>query len=150
MKALRESLIKTAAIKMTGFVDLDKLQVQSRLEWFGHVQRRENDYALKSTDHVSAPEKRPAVKPKNAGLIVKRDLNTLGLKSTGCLDRIAWKDVLSSNTKENLNATHMNYCLHTFRMSNHTTIGKRTKNALVVKGLSVPLISLPVDLLSKH
>ena len=46
------------SFEMTGFVDLDKLQL--RLRWFGHVNRRENDYALKSADCVSVPGKRPA------------------------------------------------------------------------------------------
>ena len=45
---------------MTGHVDLDKLQMRPRLRWFDHVHRRENDHAVKSTDHISDLGTRPA------------------------------------------------------------------------------------------
>ena len=52
---------------MTGLVDQDKLQVRSRQRWFGHIHRRENDQAQKSTDQCFSPREKTAGWPKNAG-----------------------------------------------------------------------------------
>ena len=66
---------------MTSHVDLDKLQVHSRLRWLGNVQRSENNYTLKSRYHVSVPGTKPAGRPKKRRIdCAKRDRKTLVLK----------------------------------------------------------------------
>ena len=77
----KDRVTNDAVNKMTSHVDLDKLQMHSRLRWLGDVQRRENDYTLKSRYHVSVPGTKPAGRPKKHRIdCVKRDLNILALK----------------------------------------------------------------------
>ena len=42
----KDRVTNEAVLKMTGLVELDKLQVRLRLRLCGHVHRRENDHAL--------------------------------------------------------------------------------------------------------
>ena len=59
----KDRVTNGAVIKITGLIDLDKLQVRSRLRWFDHVHRTENDHALQSTDFFPVPRNRPAGRP---------------------------------------------------------------------------------------
>ena len=65
----RNRVADEKVIKRTGLVDLDKLQVRSRLRWNGHVYPRENDHALKSKDQVFQPGMRPAGRPQRCWIV---------------------------------------------------------------------------------
>ena len=111
-----------AVFKSIGPVDLDKIKVLSRLRWFDHVHRRENYHAVRLTDHVSKPGKRPEENSKKRWVYcVKRGLNALGLKSQTALIEWHGKKFFSEKLLK---------CQ--FQMSNPSTMGKRTISPLVV------------------
>ena len=118
--------------------------MRSRPRWFDNVYRRENNHVLKSTDQVLSHEKDLHEDQKLWIDCVKRDPRTLSLKLTDCLDRMAWKNVVSFSIKQlkcHSECPHLiaRICqafqvynsLRNFRMSNPATMGKRTINALV-------------------
>ena len=93
----KDRVTNDAVIKLTVLIDLFRPQARSRVRWFGQVQQRENDHALKSTVRVLVPRKRLAGRLKKRWIdCVKWKLISLSLVHTYYLDRLAWEKVLSS------------------------------------------------------
>jgi hypothetical protein len=69
----------------------DKLK-ETRLRWYGHVQRREEDHLVKRAMDLVVEGKRPRGRPNLRWMDkIKAELKESGLTERDALDRAKWK-----------------------------------------------------------
>ena len=79
----------------------DVLRVR-RLEWFGHVVRREEAKILGKTQHVVAPGRWPPGRPKKTWRrSMQEELASLNLEEEQVQNRDQWKRVINVSHHEN-------------------------------------------------
>lgn len=100
MKMLRWSLGHTRMDKIRNEAIREKMQVapiteklqESRLRWFGHVQRRDPDTVSKRAFDLKVDGKRPRGKPKRRWMdVVQKDIKDNGLSLEDAQDRAKWR-----------------------------------------------------------
>ena len=81
-----------------GLEDISIIAQRRRLRWYGHVERRGDDW-IKKCMSLEMEESRPQGRPKKKWLeVINADLKVLGLKKEDAMDRDAWRRSIS--TKE--------------------------------------------------
>ncbi|XP_061621461.1 uncharacterized protein LOC133474126 [Phyllopteryx taeniolatus] len=85
---IRNELIRgTAKVRCFG----DKVR-ESRLQWFGHVQRRESEYIGRRMMRMELPGKRARGRPKRRLMdVVREDMMAVGVREEDAGDRLSWK-----------------------------------------------------------
>jgi hypothetical protein len=73
-----------------------RLQI-SRLRWYGHVKRREDNYMCKRVLEMAPPGKRKRGRPKLRWIdSVRQDMKTVGAQETDVHDRARWRKLIST------------------------------------------------------
>ena len=77
--------------KRLGLEDINSVLKKRRLRWFGHVERRDNEWIKKSLV-MEVGGKRPRGRPKKSWLeLVESDMRDKGLKKQDALARNEWR-----------------------------------------------------------
>ena len=72
---------------------------RSRMAWFGHAYRREDDDPLSKINQVEAPGRRPRGRPRKTWKdCVNQDMAAAGVQESAAADRAAWKIVIKRLT----------------------------------------------------
>ena len=89
-KVKNEEIFKRMKVRNIG----DKL-VENRLRWYGHVQRRPDEYVGKVAQRVNPGSKKAVGNPgKRWQTNVKNDLQRLRIDGQDALDRLKWKKLI--------------------------------------------------------
>ncbi|XP_064087499.1 uncharacterized protein LOC135202174 [Macrobrachium nipponense] len=71
---------------------------ESRLRWYGHIKRQEEDHLIRKTMEMGLASGRRLGRPKLRWIdCVKRNMRELGLSEEDALDRGRWKSVLKNH-----------------------------------------------------
>ena len=77
---------------LTGVVHSGLAGMLSRLKWYGHVSRREDEYVGKRVMGMEVPGKRRRGRPKRRWLdSIRNDLSESGLSEEDAQDRPRWR-----------------------------------------------------------
>ena len=89
-KVRNEYIRSTVKVKRLGM----KMR-ESRLRWYGHVMRRDQEYVGRRMMEMELPGKRRRGRPKRRFLdIVKEDMGEVGAKETDVEDRKVWRMII--------------------------------------------------------
>ena len=103
MKMLRFAMAVTRKDKIRnkyirGTVKVERLGMkmrESRLRWYGHVMRRDQEYVGRKMMEMELPGKRRRGRPKRRFLdIVKKDMREVGAKETDVENRTVWRKMI--------------------------------------------------------
>ena len=88
--------IRNERIRVTTKVgDIFKKVQESRLKWYGHVLRREDEYVGKRVIVMEVPGKRRRVRPKRRWLDnIRNDLSERELSGEEAQDRVLWRHLI--------------------------------------------------------
>lgn len=91
MDRIRNEYIRgTAHVRGFG----DKVR-EARLRWFGHVQRRDNDYIGRRMLSFELPGRRPRGRPRRRFMdVVKEDMKVVGAREEDAEDRVRWRQLI--------------------------------------------------------
>ena len=65
---------------------------ETRLRWFGHVQRSDSEYIWRSMTWLELPGRRPRGGPKRRFIdIEKEDMNLVGVREADAEDIVKWR-----------------------------------------------------------
>ena len=65
---------------------------ETRLRWFGHVQRRDSEYISRKMMRLELPGRRPRGRPKRRFMdVVKEDMKLVGVRDEDEEDRVRWR-----------------------------------------------------------
>ena len=82
-----------------GLDDLLLTVRRSRMAWFGHTYRRQENDPLSRVNQVEAPGRRPRGRPKKTWKeCVNQDIAASGVQETAAVDRAVWKTVIKRLT----------------------------------------------------
>ena len=71
----------------------------ARLRWFGHVERRDQDYVGRQTLKMVPPWRRKRGRPKQRWMdCVNRDMRAIGTTKDEVHDRTSWRRIVSATT----------------------------------------------------
>ena len=93
MGVTRKDKIRNEHIRSTVKVErLGMKMRESRLRWYGHVMRRDQEYVGRKIMEMELPGKRRRGRPKRRFLdVVKEDMKEVGVKETDIEDRRMWR-----------------------------------------------------------
>ena len=75
-----------------------------RLQWFGHVKRREEGEALSIVHRWQVEGRRPRGRPKKSWMsVIQEDMRKLGINEDLTGDRHAWREAINRSTPETRN-----------------------------------------------
>ena len=75
--------------------EISKKVRESRLKWYGHVSRREDEYVGKRVMGMEVPGKRRRGRPKRRWLdSIRNDLSERGLSEEDAQDRPRWRRLI--------------------------------------------------------
>ena len=75
--------------------EISKKVQESRLKWYGHVLRRQDEYVAKSVMVMEVPGKRRRGRPKQRWLDnIKNDLSERELLGEEAQDRVQWRRLI--------------------------------------------------------
>lgn len=78
-----------------GLTDLRMIMMRRRLNWFGHVMRRDLDEPLSKIINLEAPGRRPRGRPKKTWRkTLQEDLTRYGVSQEDTLDRDNWRAIV--------------------------------------------------------
>ena len=106
MKMLRVAMEVTRKEKIrneyiTGTVKVEQLGMKmrkSRLRWYGHVMRRDQEYIGRKMMKMELPGKRKRERPKRRFLdVVKEDMGEVGAREMDIENRKFWKKMIHCN-----------------------------------------------------
>ena len=84
-----------------GVEDLKDRMRRTRLRWFGHVKRREENNILKRVYDLDIGGRRPVGRPKKTWRkVVEEDMRTLNITEETVEDRQRWKTLITSNPSD--------------------------------------------------
>ena len=93
MGVTRKDKIRNEYIRST--VKVERLGIkmrESRLRWYGHVMRRDQEYVGRKMMEMELPGKRRRGRPKRRFVdVVKEDMGKVGTKETDVEDRKVWR-----------------------------------------------------------
>ena len=96
MGVTRKNKIRNEYIR--GTVKVERLRMklrESRLRWYGHVIRRNQEYVGRKIMEMEVPGKRKRGRPKRKFLdVVKEDMGEVGAKETDVEDRTVWRKMI--------------------------------------------------------
>ncbi|XP_068233549.1 uncharacterized protein [Palaemon carinicauda] len=78
---------------------------ESRLRWYGHTKRREEDHPIRKMMDKGLPVGEGWMYLNFDGLTVKEDVRELGLIEEDALDRRKWKNVLKNHYSAHIGAS---------------------------------------------
>ena len=65
---------------------------ETRLRWFGHVQRRDSEYISGRMMRLELPGRRSRGRPKRRFMdVVKEDMKLVGVREEDADDRVRWR-----------------------------------------------------------
>ena len=93
MGVTRKDMIRNEHIRSTAKIErLGMKMRESRLRWYGHVMRRDQEYVGKKMMEMELPGKRKRGRPKRRFLdVVKEDMKEIGAKEMDIEDRKMWR-----------------------------------------------------------
>ena len=93
MGVTRKDKIRNEYIKSTVKVERLGLKMrESRLRWYGHVMRKDQEYVGRKGIQMELPGKRRRGRPKRRFVdVVKEDMGEVDAKETDVEDRKAWR-----------------------------------------------------------
>ena len=92
MGVTRKDKIRNEHIRSTVKVErLGMKMREGRLRWYGHVMRRDQEYAGRKMMEMELPGKRKRGRPKRFLDVVKEDLGEIGAKKMDVEDRNMWR-----------------------------------------------------------
>ena len=93
MGVTRKDKIRNEHIRSTVKVEqLGMKMRESKLRWYGHVMRRDQEYVGRKMMKMELPGKRKRGRPKKRFLdAVKEDMREVGVKETDVKDRKMWR-----------------------------------------------------------
>lgn len=75
-----------------GVAKVSKKVQESRLRWYGHVLRREEEYVGRKVLKMKLPGKRKRGRPKWRWMDnIKKDMEEVGLEEVDAQDRLRWR-----------------------------------------------------------
>ena len=85
----------------TGVAQASKKITERRLNWYGHVMRRDDKHILRKVLRADIPGKRKRGRPKTRGKdACQRDLKSTGLRASGETNRATWRrKIISQNRR---------------------------------------------------
>ena len=90
----------------SGLPGVDELMRRSRLRWFGHVTRREEDNYLRRALAYEAEGRRPAGRPKKTWKgVLESDMSLFNITEEMALNRPQWKLLINRPTPNRENVT---------------------------------------------
>ena len=96
MGVTKKDKIRNEHIRST--VKVERLGIkmrEGRLRWYGHVMRRDQEYAGRKIMEMELPGKRKRGRPKRRFLdVVKEDMKEVGVKEMDIEDRKMWRMIL--------------------------------------------------------
>ena len=97
---LMDRVSSTDILRRCGLVDLLLTVRKSRMAWFGHTYRRQNDNdPLSRINQVKAPGSRPRGRPKKTWKqCVNQDMTAAGVQETAAADRAVWRTAINRLT----------------------------------------------------
>ncbi|XP_051814292.1 serine/threonine-protein kinase NLK isoform X2 [Acanthochromis polyacanthus] len=116
LRKRQEAELEVAELKMLrfslGVTRMDKIRIEyirgtahvrgfgdkvreSRLRWFGHVQRRESEYIGRRMLSFPLPGRRPRGRPKRRFMdVVRVDMKVVGVGEEDAEDRVRWRQLI--------------------------------------------------------
>ena len=96
MGVMRKDKIRNEHIRSTDKVERLGIKMkESRLKWYGHVMRRDQEYVGRKVMEMELPGKRKRGRPKRRFLdVVKEDMGEVGAKETDVEDRKVWRKMI--------------------------------------------------------
>ena len=96
MGVTRKDKIRNEYIRSTVKVErLGMKMSESRMRWYGHVMRRDQEYVGRKMMEMELPGKRKSKRPKRRFLdVVKEDMGEVGAKETDVEDRTVWRKMI--------------------------------------------------------
>ena len=93
MGVTRKDKIRNEHIRSTVKVERFRMKMrESKLRWYGHVMRRDQEYVGRKMMKMELPGKRKRGRPKRRFLdVVKEDMREVGAKETDVEDRKMWR-----------------------------------------------------------
>ena len=86
-KIINEHIRSTVKVERLGM----KMR-ESRLRWYGHIMRRDQEYVGRKMMEMELPGKRRRGRPKRRFLdVVKEDMKEVGVKEMDIEDRKMWR-----------------------------------------------------------
>ena len=81
--------------RIRGTTNVGEISKKSRLKWYGHVLRREDEYVSKRVMVIEVPGKRRRGRPKRRWLDnIKNDLSERELSGEEAQDRVQWRHTI--------------------------------------------------------
>ena len=79
----------------------EKLEKTNRLRWYGHIKRREEEYAWKSMMEMAVPGIKKRGRPKRRWMdLVREDMERVGAKEGEEVDLVKWRLLLCCGDPE--------------------------------------------------
>ena len=102
--SLRDRVSSAEVARRCGLKEILEVTRVRRLQWFGHVKRREEGDALSIVQNWQVEGRRPRGRPKKSWMnLIQEDMRKLGINEDLTSDRRGWRDAINRLTPQNGN-----------------------------------------------
>jgi hypothetical protein len=97
--SLKDRITSAELRKRIGVEAISVVMRRSRLRWFGHVERKENEDWVKGCTVLEVEGIKPRGRPKKTWFeVIRNDMKVVGLKREDAQDRILWRRGINVGT----------------------------------------------------
>ncbi len=95
----QDGISNEEVVRRNGLEGLEELLHKTRLRWFGHVRRREEEHILRRALNFEVEGRRPPGGPRKTWIkVVEEDMRMLNIMEEMAVDRQQWRRLISRPT----------------------------------------------------